>query len=462
VISRRAWAGLLSTALTLLVMVQPGQAVASFTTLVLSKTVGPPTTRLGAQGSGFGPSEVVDLTFDVSPLAKARTDPTGSFTRKIAVPASALPGDHTITATGEQSGLSASAGFTVRTDWPMFRFSLNRTGHNPYENVVDTSNVGSLVTKWAQNCCGEITTSPAVVGGVVYAGDGEGQFYAADADTGTILWQVTLGNQGVISPLVAGGVVYVGTATNGILDALDAGTGRVIWSKAYGGGVFDSPVLWNGMLYVWFDNGNLYALDSRTGNVLWSVPNMPNSPVALAGGVIYVGTQTFKVEALDARTGHLLWKTPVADLVDATPAVAGGVVYAATTNIGAYKVYALDASTGEILWTHNIGAVEASPAVADGVLYVGSLDGWLHAYDAASGTLIWSVKTGDAIWASPAVANGVVYVGSHDNIFYAFDAASGTKLWTYSIGGWTSSPVIADGVLYVGSWDKNLYAFALP
>src|SRR5437899_11176442 len=60
----------------------------------------------------------------------------------------------------------------------------------------------------------------------------------------------------------------------------------------------------------------------------------------------------------------------------------------------------------------------STPAVANGVVYVGSTDGNLYAFQAATGQKIWSAPagaaTGNWVASSPAVANGVVYVGSLD------------------------------------------------
>ena len=68
--------------------------------------------------------------------------------------------------------------------------------------------------------------------------------------------------------------------------------------------------------------------------------------------------------------------------------------------------------------------------------------------------------TGGDIDSSPTVANGVIYVGSYDGKIYAFDAKTGTDLWSFATGARiTSSPIVLDGILYVGSTDHTLYAF---
>jgi outer membrane protein assembly factor BamB len=116
-------------------------------------------------------------------------------------------------------------------------------------------------------------------------------------------------------------------------------------------------------------------------------------------------------------------------------------------------------------WAYQTGgSIDSSPAVVGSVVYVGSADGTLYAFDAASGTRKWAYHTEKDISGSPAVANGVVYISSADGNLYALDAASGTRKWAYQIATRdatfiTSSPAVANGVVYVGSWDHNLYAF---
>lgn len=62
---------------------------------------------------------------------------------------------------------------------------------------------------------------------------------------------------------------------------------------------------------------------------------------------------------------------------------------------------------------------------------------------------------------SPAVANGVVYYGSGITMF-AFNASSGTLLWSFNMQGSVyATPAIVNGVVYVGS-DGGEYAFHLP
>lgn len=90
--------------------------------VTVSPTSGHPIANTTVGGTGFGASEPVDIYFDTTDLALAMTDPGGSFTGlQLIVPASAVPGTHTITGVGRNSGLTAQTSFLVRTNWTQFR-----------------------------------------------------------------------------------------------------------------------------------------------------------------------------------------------------------------------------------------------------------------------------------------------------------------------------------------------------
>src|SRR5205807_2135058 len=103
-------------------------------------------------------------------VGSATSDASGGFRAIISVPPSSTPGVHPVTATGVSSGLTASASFLVRTDRPGFHFDRANTGHNLYENVLNPSNVHSMVKLWSFTTPRAVESGPAVVHGVVYVG----------------------------------------------------------------------------------------------------------------------------------------------------------------------------------------------------------------------------------------------------------------------------------------------------
>jgi len=149
---------------------------------------------------------------------------------------------------------------------------------------------------------------------------------------------------------------------------------------------------------------------------------------------------------------------------ESTPLVVDGVLYVTTAWS---KVYALDARTGRELWFFDpkVPGPAGVPTCCDvdnrgaaayhGKVYVGTIDGRLIALDAATGKPVWTVMTVKphgpyAITGAPRVARGKVYIGNAGADFggrgyvSAYDAETGRLVWRfYTVPGDPSQP--ADG-----------------
>ena len=136
---------------------------------------------------------------------------------------------------------------------------------------------------------------------------------------------------------------------------------------------------------------------------------------------------------------------------EATPLIVDGVLY---TTTAWSKVFAFDARTGKILWSYDpkvAGAVGFSAccdvvnrgaAFWGGKVFVGALDGRLIALDAKTGAEVWSVVTFDqarpyTITGAPRVVKGKVLIGNGGaeygvrGYLSAYDAESGTLVWRF-------------------------------
>jgi len=136
---------------------------------------------------------------------------------------------------------------------------------------------------------------------------------------------------------------------------------------------------------------------------------------------------------------------------EATPLVVDGVLY---TSTAWSKVLALNAATGQVLWEfdpHNIGAkgaqaccdvVNRGVAVWKGRVYVGTIDGRLIALDARDGHKVWEVVTVDqaqpyTITMAPRVVRDKVLIGNSGaelgvrGYLSAYDANTGKLVWRF-------------------------------
>ena len=104
----------------------------------------------------------------------------------------------------------------------------------------------------------------------------------------------------------------------------------------------------------------------------------------------------------------------------------------------------------------------ASPIVAGGRVYVATSNGSVLAFDAADGRQLWRVKVGDAIHMTPALEGTSLLVGvygtfgktgevPHGASFLALDAATGALRWRTPLPGLVrSEPVILGSKIYEG------------
>lgn len=434
------------------------RASAKTASITLSPTSGPPTTRVTVQGTGFGPKEQIVITLDNNPVGKGKTNKQGNFTAKFTVPKDYGPGPTPVQATGQSSGLTAQATFTINTDWPSSGFDAQNTRDNIYENVLNPSDAQFLVLNWSYKQGKRAVGTTSVVNGILYLGGG-GTLQALNAQTGKLIWK---SNLTIYETAVANGIVY-GGSRDGNLYAVNAQTGATLWSYSTGGVYLEAPpTVVNGVVYI--GNLGIYAVNAQTGALIWKYPTeMVYGEPSVVNGVVYFGSLDKNLYALDAQTGNLIWKYTTG-IVYSSPSVVNGVVYfGAGDNVDAFN-----ARTGAPIWSYKTGYIVASsPAVANGIVYIGSFDQNLYALNAQTGAVLWQYNTGKIIdfYSSPLVANGVVYVGASlgkQGSFFAFDAQKGTLLWSYSgAGNWVGYPIVTNGFFYLGI-NKVLYAFSLP
>lgn len=165
---------------------------------------------------------------------------------------------------------------------------------------------------------------------------------------------------------------------------------------------------------------------------------------------------------------------------EATPIVVDGVMYFTTAWS---KVFAVNAATGEKLWSYDpkvppewgingcCDVVNRGVAVWQGKVFVGTFDGRLVALDAASGKLLWETLTIDpkfrySITGAPRVVKGKVLIGNAGAEFgvrgylSAYDADTGKLIWRfYTVPGDPAkpfeAPILEKAVkTWTGEWWK--------
>ncbi|MBN1772995.1 MAG: PQQ-like beta-propeller repeat protein [Deltaproteobacteria bacterium] len=292
-------------------------------------------------------------------------------------------------------------------------------------------------------------------------------------------WSFPTGKGIFSSPVVAGdGTVYVGSADRTFYALRPDGTQR--WSFATGE-IIDSSALLDDAGRVIFGSGDgrLYALDAADGRELWRFEaddpsvndafiNWFEGNVAVGpNGDLYAPNDNFFVYALDRTTGAVRWRLELPDQTWSLAAVDpdSGRLYFGNNNLLRMlgdNLWAMEPD-GTVAWTHATdGTIAASPLLtADGLLVVGGFDGYLRAYDAATGTERWTFAARDHLYASPAqLADGTLVQPAADGTVYALDPADGSPRWAFDAREpIRSSPAVdGDGRIWFGAGDGRLYA----
>jgi polyvinyl alcohol dehydrogenase (cytochrome) len=226
--------------------------------------------------------------------------------------------------------------FAQSQDWPMFGENTANTASNSSETIISANNVNLLQPKWTFTTGADVSARAAVVGGIAYFPDWDGNLYAVNANNGMPIWSHQLSYYGLAagtvsrtSPAVVNAVVYIGTqwvpsGPTGWLLAISAQTGNLVWKVRPDTSnpfpvITGSPVVANDIVYVGITSneefaaslvpnyqccsvsGSVVAVSAATGAVLWQTFTVPpgysggavwgsNPVVDQARGTVFVGT----------------------------------------------------------------------------------------------------------------------------------------------------------------------------
>src|SRR5262249_3980142 len=163
-------------------------------------------------------------------------------------------------------------------------------------------------------------------------------------------------------------------------------------------------------------DGKLRAFDAKTGAALWTfaaddpskthgIINWFEGNVALGqDGTLLVPNDNHYFYGVDRDSGTERWHFNAPDQTWSSPAVdsATGNIFVGNNNVVSFygdNTFALDMK-GHQSWSAFVkGSVAASPLITpDGLIVVGAFDGYVHAYDRATGNERWSFGARDHIY----------------------------------------------------------------
>jgi outer membrane protein assembly factor BamB/predicted Ser/Thr protein kinase len=338
------------------------------------------------------------------------------------------------------------------------------TAHIPSPGGKGSGELGGAALRWRFETADEVRSTPALVGGTLYAGSYDNNLYALNAIKGTLQWKFATDGGICGTPVPHGDLIIFGSEDHTVY-ALDVREKRVRWRYATGSPVRSSPCVHGEKVYVGSDDGCLYALNLATGTEIWKMKTwMPIRSTPAIGGpddaVVYVGSEDTNLYAVDAQAGTAKWKFQTLRGVTSSPLVVDGFVYVGSLDS---HLYAFDAEMGWLLWKFKTGHyVVSSPRMKGGIIVFGSVDGTVYALEAKSGRQLWRYATDGQITSSPALHGDTVVVTGVDGRAYGLALKTGKPRWRFDAGApIPGSPLVAGDTAYFGCNDQHIYAVAI-
>ncbi len=350
-------------------------------------------------------------------------------------------------------------------------------------------------------------SSPLLVGNKLYSsvsvlkgGAYYGSVICLDAESGTLIWKTSAGNDGKAfpgifsSPAVTadGANLLIGLGLhpdmNCSLVCMDAVTGAIRWQAPSTLHIESSPAIWGDIAVVGCGAiegpdhkpisapGEVIAVQISDGTVLWRHPvNDPESSPAIVDGIVYIGSgfNGNKVVAIKLEgegAGNILWSadttypatgaiTVVGDII-ITGVGNGDFVYADKKN-PAGKVLAINRADGKVVWSKDFpDAVLGAVAVVGNVAVCTGRTGKITLMNIADGSIIKSTTAHESepVMAAAAFTGKTIYAVSSGGYLVVLDG-EGKKLETIALnsedapgqGMSFSSPTVAGGRVFVGS-----------
>ena len=423
-------------------------------------------------------------------------------------------------------------------DWPRYCASLSMNGVAAGERILSPASAPGIRLLWSQKLSGPIASAPSVARGKVYVGDWGGREWALNAVTGEVIASADLGRTNLencnpaslgisSSPAIVGNLLYLAGGDDGFY-ALDADTLKTVWRRSLGdnsaaGGYYGwcSPALAGGKVLQGiasncdepYPRGAIVALDPSTGENLATTYFVPEDQVG--GGLwtspavdvdhrkVFVTTasaqsfddgDSFSILRIDLDTlliedrwklphdGDSIWDGDWGSSPTLFTDAAGRELVGAGQKDGGYYVFDRNDLASGPLWIAPIARLGEVPQAGDGTLSTAAFDGTtlyvgggvprdnedpavlgsVCAIDPNDGKILWRHTFAGPVIAPVAYAHGLVFAVGGNSVV-ALDAATGSVLWSSKMKATGFSGVaISQGRVYVGDLFGTFYAFGVP
>ncbi len=254
------------------------------------------------------------------------------------------------------------------------------TDFNGMVRCLDATKEGEEI--WSYEAASESYAAPNVHDGTVLLTLEAGQLLALDLKTGDRQWEYRIEAPLRCWPTVVEGRVLL-AGCDQRLHAVDITTGKEVSGRDIDSQTGSTPAVMNGNVYFGTEQGTFYSIAAKTMKINWQQRDpKQGQPIRAAAAVerrcVIFPNHGKQVTALNPKDGSPLWTFTVRSRVEASPVIAGDLVFLPTKR---GRLYAVDVVTGKEKWQYQAGgSFLSSPAVAEGKLVIGNEDGTLYCF----------------------------------------------------------------------------------
>jgi outer membrane protein assembly factor BamB len=368
---------------------------------------------------------------------------------------------------------------TVNDSWPQSGGFANYAMHNlavsDSPQVIWTADVGAGTTSSRI-----LTTPPVVAEGKVFAKDAQSTVSAFNADTGQLIWRVTLKpEKGRDANEFGGGLAYYGgklfvTTGYAAVYSLDPNDGKEVWVSTVSAPVRGAPLVFADRVFAISIDNKLQALAAVDGSELWQFTGLQESAgfvggnsAAGSGEYIVAPFSSGELVGLRVDNGRPVWNETMigargevrafGNLTDirGRPVIDRGLVLAMGT---AGQLAALDLRSGQRVWDRGIGGNQ-TPWVAGRFVFVVTSAADVAAVERDTGKVKWVTpltqyrdekRREPILWAGPVLASDRLLIGGSTGDLLALSPYTGEVIGKLAIGSpMRLAPVVANRTVYI-------------
>ena len=377
----------------------------------------------------------------------------------------------------------------VNDSWPQSggfaNYSMQHLAVSDSPRMLWTADVGA-----GTSSSRVLTTPPVMAEGKVFAKDAQSTVSAFDADTGKLLWRVTLEPEKARdTDEFGGGLAYYGgrlyvTTGFAAVFALDPNTGKEIWTSTVSAPVRGAPLVFGDRVFSISIDNKIQSMAAIDGSDLWQYTALQEvagyvggSSPAGSGEYIVAPFSSGELVGLRIDNGRAMWNESLignrgdarafGNLADirGRPVIDRGTVFAMGSG---GLLAAVDLRSGQRVWERPIGGNQ-TPWVAGRFLFVLTSTADVAAVSRDDGKIKWVTpltqysddkRRKPVLWGGPVLAGDRLLVVGTLGEMLALSPYTGEVLGKLELRDPVRiAPIIANRTIYVLTDSGRLVAF---